>query len=173
MASKPHRGSDIPRNDLRRAREGEPCAEELGADGLVRASDGHVLGDQGKRDGKNIEDTRSFALNLVDKALAPRVFECVKYHGAERGKKLGIHLHPSKRVNAPLIEECPANIECELHSTLEAGSGYIVIGKIVGCMVREDITGLGEKERYEALAPAFFLEDELYATLAGAERANK
>ena len=65
------------------------------------------------------------------------------YFGVESGKNVnkieraGCHVHKSKHVNAPIIEEYPLTLECRVKSW-DPGTGYL-IGEIVSSQADESI----------------------------------
>lgn len=88
---------------------------------------------------ENFEKTGAFtvAFGTVD------TVQISDYFGIETGKninkieKAGCHTHRSAHVNAPIIEEFPVTLECELKSW-DPNTGY-VIGTIVASQADESV----------------------------------
>jgi flavin reductase (DIM6/NTAB) family NADH-FMN oxidoreductase RutF len=111
----------------------------------------------------NVLDTQSFVLNIVNSSLADKVYNCIQWFGQERIEKTGFHLSKAIAVNAPIVDECPAHLECKLHKTDQIGTGFIVYGEIVAASIREDILNADPLLQYKLLDQILFLESEKYA----------
>jgi flavin reductase (DIM6/NTAB) family NADH-FMN oxidoreductase RutF len=127
-------------------------------------------GTKGNTTEENILATECFGVNFVDSSLAAKVFECVRWFGAERIEKLGLTLFEASRIDAPLVRECKAHLECRLHSVQEVGSGFVVFGEIVAGSIWEEILKVDREKRYELLDLIVFLEDGLFARINRALR---
>ena len=81
---------------------------------------------------ENVLKTKAFTVAYGTKSTV----EISDYFGIETGakankiEKAGCHVHKSKLVNAPVIEEYPLTLECECRSFDEKTG--ILVGKIVG-----------------------------------------
>ena len=122
-------------------------------------------GSEGGTTERNIEATGCFSVNFVHGGLARRVFECVRWRGAERIMQSGFQLVPADIVEAPLVADCRAHLECRLHDTKAVGSGFVVFGEIVAGSISEEIANLDPPHRYSAMNQALYLEEGLYATV--------
>lgn len=87
-------------------------------------------GTKGNTTEKNILETRCFGVNFVDSSMASKVFKCIQWIGQERINKTGFTMINASKINAPLVDECKAHLECRLHSTKEVGSGFIVLVRL-------------------------------------------
>lgn len=112
---------------------------------------------------KNILETGAFTVSMAD---AQHVVEC-DYLGIESGnnvpdklEKAGLHTVKSEFVNAPLIEELPMALECELISFDEKTD--CLIGKIVNVCADEKILDEVGNIDYKKLDPITF--DPMYHT---------
>lgn len=113
---------------------------------------GHVTTD-------NIRKNKAFTISVATKAT----LEASDYVGlvslAKEPKKLekaGLHPFKSKFVNAPLFEEYPMTLECELVSLDgEMGEGGTLVGKIVNVTIDESILD-GNKVDVKKLEPIVF-----------------
>ena len=129
-------------------------------------------GRKGGRTEENIVATGCFAVNLVDGGLAQRTFECVRWKGTERIERSGFQLSAASAIEAPLVDDCRAHLECRLHDTKEVGSGFVVFGEIVAASILEEIADAEPRNRYMALDQALYLEDGLYSTVDRARPAE-
>ena len=127
-----------------------------------------VLMFSGSKDGtteKNIERTNCFGVNFIDSSLASAAYKCIQWYGNERISKTGLSLTKAAKINAPLINECKAHLECKLADTKEIGSGYVIFGEIIAASIWEDILNASPEERYKLLDQVVFLEDNLFSQI--------
>lgn len=81
------------------------------------------------------------------------------YFGVETGNKVnkiekaGVHVHKSAHVNAPIIEEYPLTLECELKSWDDETG--ILVGTIVASQVDESIITDGKVD-LDKMQPIMF-----------------
>ena len=68
---------------------------------------------------------------------------------------------------APLIEQCPVNLECTLMHTLNLGSHMLVIGQVEECHVNEDCLTDGKPDARKINAMVFDIEQGLYLAIGG------
>ncbi len=109
------------------------------------------LGDD-RKTVKNIGVSKAFSVSLVNK---DHVAEA-DYYGIASGNRVsdkfertGLTAKESSRVNAPLIEELPLAMECELIKFVEDDDmGLVVVGKIVNVIADESV--LDEKGKVDA-----------------------
>lgn len=119
---------------------------------------------------QNILDTQCFGLNFVDSSLASRVYDSIKWYGQERLKQTRFTLVEASKIHAPLVAECRAHLECQLHSSQEVGSGFIIFGEIVHASIWEDILQIEPQKRYELLDQIIFLEEKLFAKITSVSK---
>ena len=84
--------------------------------------------------------SKDFAINIPDKSM----LRAVKVCGSKSGRKVdkfeaaGLTRERAEKVSAPLIAECPVNIECVKTDEVETGDHTWFIGEIVAARRRED-----------------------------------
>lgn len=90
----------------------------------------------------NINHSKAFTVALADR----KHVDVADYYGIVSGNKVadkfegsGYHAVKSEHVNAPIIEEFPLVMECELFEIIETESIYGVVGKIVNVKAEEEI----------------------------------
>lgn len=79
-----------------------------------------------------IKDTGCFVVNLVG-ADQKEMFDYLGSHsGRDEDKlaKLGATISDGEKVKAPLLTDCPVNIECTVTDSIVTGSHEMFIGKI-------------------------------------------
>lgn len=89
---------------------------------------------------KGIYQNRAFSVNVPSRELVKETDYCGLVSGAktDKVKDCGFKVFYGNLDTAPLIEECPINLECELVHTLNLGSHALVVGKIAEVYVSED-----------------------------------
>jgi flavin reductase (DIM6/NTAB) family NADH-FMN oxidoreductase RutF len=81
---------------------------------------------------KMIKETGCFVVNLVGEDQK----EMFDYLGSHSGRdedklaKLGVKIVEGEKVNAPLLADCPINIECTVIDSIVTGSHEMFVGKI-------------------------------------------
>ncbi len=119
---------------------------------------------------RNADATGEFVVNVPSDALAERVWELIRWHGAERIERSGLTLLPAQAVAPPLVAECRAHLECTLDDVKRYGREVFVFGRIVAASIDADCLAGGFEEQYHRLRPFFFLEAGTYAAIDGARR---
>ena len=122
-------------------------------------------GTKGNTTENNILRTGCFGVNIVDFSMASEVYGCLKWFGRERIEKTGLTIFDALQINAPLVNECKAHLECKLYKTTEVGSGFVVFGEIVGASIWDQVVAAERDKRYELLDQIVFLEDNLYSRI--------
>lgn len=81
---------------------------------------------------KLIKESGCFVVNLVDRRYKD-TFDYLGSHSKRDGDKLAamnVKLQDGKKVNAPILPDCPVNIECTIVNSIVTGSHEMFIGKI-------------------------------------------
>jgi len=81
-----------------------------------------------------IKKSGCFVINLPTEELVRAVDYCGVKTGAkiDKFKETGLHTEESINVSAPLIAECPVNIECKVRDIVKLGTHDMFIADIVG-----------------------------------------
>ncbi len=90
---------------------------------------------------KMIKESGTFVVNLVDKDYK-EVFDYLGSNSKRDGNKLekmNVKLEEGKTVNAPILSDCPVNIECKVVNSIKTGSHEMFIGKIEYVHAKENI----------------------------------
>lgn len=87
-----------------------------------------------------IEQTQEFVVNLPRADQVRLTDFCGTVSGRTHDKltEAGFTAVQGSQVKAPLIAECPVNLECKLEQILRLGAHDCFIGRIVACHVNED-----------------------------------
>ncbi len=87
-----------------------------------------------------IAQNRAFSVNVPSLEMVAQTDYCGIVSGASVDKvaACGFRLFYGATPAAPLIEQCPVNLECEVLRILELGSHHAVIGKVTQTHVSEN-----------------------------------
>ncbi len=103
---------------------------------------------KGKKTYLNIAETGAFTVSLADE----KHMDAADFFGMASGNKIddkfertGYHAVKSDKVNAPVIEEFPVAMECELLEFLHSDYVDGVVGKIVNVKADENVLAQGGK----------------------------
>ena len=119
--------------------------------GMICAMDKIALFiDEDHKTTQNILGTKAFTVALADRDH----MEAADFFGIASGNKMddkfertGYHAAKSAHVNAPVIEEFPVVMECELAEVINTENMYAVVGKIVNVAAEEKV--LDEKGKVD------------------------
>lgn len=81
---------------------------------------------------KMIKESGCFVVNLVDKKYK-ETFEYLGSHSKrdeDKLKKMNVKLTEGIKVNAPILDDCPVNIECKIVDSIVTGSHEMFVGRI-------------------------------------------
>lgn len=79
-----------------------------------------------------IKETGVFVVNLVTEDLREQYAYLGSHSGRDEDKlaKLGMKVADGKKVDAPILLDCPVNIECTIVDSIKTGSHEMFVGKI-------------------------------------------
>jgi len=103
----------------------------------------------------NIEQTRDFVVAIVSEAIAPQMVKCGAElaYGESEFEFSDLTPAPATKVNAPLVKEAPANIECRLRQVVSMGdtpgAGQVIFGDIVAMHISDAVL----KDARDAIDP--------------------
>jgi flavin reductase (DIM6/NTAB) family NADH-FMN oxidoreductase RutF len=91
---------------------------------------------------EGIKANNTFSINIPSADLVEKVDFCGIYSGHKTDKSQIFNIDYGKLDTAPLIQECPVNLECRVIHSVELGSHILFIGEILETYVNEDcLTG--------------------------------
>ena len=106
--------------------------------------------DEDHKTTKNIRAVKAFSVSLADREH----MDVADFFGIATGNKMpdkfertGYHAVKSAHVNAPIIEEFPVTMECELADIVQTENLHAVVGRIVNTSADEKV--LNEKGKVE------------------------
>ena len=80
---------------------------------------------------KGILAHKEFSINVPSAAMVKDVDYCGIYSGRTDDKSNIFETFTGDLKNAPLVAECPVNIECRLRHTLDLGAHILVVGEMI------------------------------------------
>ncbi len=114
---------------------------------------------EGKRTWLNIQESKAFTVALADRAH----MDVADFFGIASGNKIddkfertGYHAVASDKVHAPIIEEFPLVMECELLEFLHSDHVDGIVGRIVNVKAEESVLSEGNKVEPEKLNAILF-----------------
>ncbi len=124
---------------------------------------------EGKKTWLNIKASRAFTVSIADVAH----MDAADFFGIASGNKMsdkfertGYHAIKSDKVHAPIVEEFPLAIECELLDILDTEFISGIVGKIVNVKAEESVLSKNGKVDPEKLNALMFdqFQHGYYAT---------
>ncbi len=82
---------------------------------------------------KGINTSGTFSVNIPSREQVTETDYCGIVSGAntDKGKTCGFDIFYGTLGNAPMIKQCPVNLECKVVHTLDLGSHVLVVGEII------------------------------------------
>lgn len=93
---------------------------------------------------KGIEEHGTFSVNTPSSKLLKEVDFCGIYSGKKRDKSKIFQVFYGALKTAPLIRECPLNIECKVIHSLDLSSHSLIVGEIVETHIDDECIIDGE-----------------------------
>jgi flavin reductase (DIM6/NTAB) family NADH-FMN oxidoreductase RutF len=109
---------------------------------------------------KGIKETGTYSLNIPSVDLVKETDYCGCVSGKDVDKSTIFKIFYGKLKTAPMIEECPATMECKVLQTLEYTTHDVFIGEIVATYADEDIMTDGVIDPAK-LDPFFFTTTDM------------
>ena len=107
---------------------------------------------------KGIRKNYTFSVNIPSADLVKETDYCGIISGAKTDKvaDCGFNIFYGKLKNAPLIEQCPINLECNVIQIINMGSHSLVIGQVAEVYVTEDCLTNGKPDVLKVKPFTFF-----------------
>jgi flavin reductase (DIM6/NTAB) family NADH-FMN oxidoreductase RutF len=113
---------------------------------------------------KGIRQNLTFSVNIPSRELVKETDYCELISGSktDKVKDCNFKVFYGKTPNAPLIEQCPINLECEVRHILNMGSHALVIGEVMETHVSEDCLTEGKPD-VSKVKPFAFISPKYHA----------
>jgi flavin reductase (DIM6/NTAB) family NADH-FMN oxidoreductase RutF len=84
-----------------------------------------------------ITEMKTFSISIPSEEMIEITDYCCLVSGRKTNKSELFQVFYGELETAPMIQECPLNVECQLEKTIEIGSTDMFIGKIHGIYTEE------------------------------------
>ena len=93
-----------------------------------------------------VKSSKEFVVNIPNEDLLYKTDGCGSLSGRDDDKFKEFSLTPvaAKKVKAPLIQECPVNLECKVVNMLDLGSHTMFIAEIAAVHADDDVVKDGK-----------------------------
>lgn len=108
---------------------------------------------------RGVRENKAFSVNVPPVSLMKETDFCGMVSGKDepdKAARAGFDIFYGKTEHAPLIGQCPVNLECKVVMTLELGSHDLVVGEITEVHVSEDALGADGKPDPAKVDPLIF-----------------
>ena len=114
-----------------------------------------------------ISSAREFVVNIPTVEILDKAIKCGRVSGRMHDKfsEFGLTAKPAKIVQAPIIEECVAHLECKLVDQLTTGDHTLFIGEVVAACANEG-TFDGQFMDIERVRNFYQVSGDSYASLS-------
>jgi flavin reductase (DIM6/NTAB) family NADH-FMN oxidoreductase RutF len=116
---------------------------------------------------KGILQNMSFSVNTPSVDQVAETDYCGIVSGArvDKVKACGFRVFYGELQTAPMIEQCPMNLECKVVHVLNLGTHAFVIGEVKGTFISEECLADGRPDVAKMRPMTFNLESSEYSTI--------
>ena len=114
---------------------------------------------------KSISDSGEFVVNIPTETILRQVDFCGMVSGktVDKFAETGLTPESAAKVKAPLIKECPVNIECVVKNQMPLGAHRMFLGEIVQVHVDKEILDETGKIDFNKAVPFVYNEGEYWS----------
>ena len=87
---------------------------------------------------EGVRENGTFSVNVPSSDIVKKTDFCGVYSGKNKDKSQIFKVFYGALKTAPLIQECPLNLECKVLHYLDVGSHTLVVGEIIETYLSED-----------------------------------
>jgi flavin reductase (DIM6/NTAB) family NADH-FMN oxidoreductase RutF len=112
-----------------------------------------------------VNAAREFVVNIPRADQLADIDRAGMWSGAKHDKfaELGFTAQPAKHIAAPLIAECPINIECVVRHQMDLGAHDLYLAEIVAVQYDEEVLDSHGRVQTKALQPVAYVEGEYWS----------
>lgn len=112
-----------------------------------------------------IEQFGEFVVNIPTTNIVRMVDFCGVVSGRSHNKfgETGLTAVKADKIRAPLIEECPINIECKVRQILPLGSHHLFLGEVIQLHIQEDILDTQNNIDFTKITPFVYNRGEYWS----------
>ncbi len=104
---------------------------------------------------KGIKENGTFSVNVPSCEMIKKTDYCGIYSGRKRDKSQIFKTFYGELKTAPLIEECPINLECKVLHSLDMKTHLLIVGEIVETYVSKDCLTDGKIDTEKVDPPVY------------------
>ncbi|MEW6266200.1 MAG: flavin reductase family protein [Thermodesulfobacteriota bacterium] len=110
-----------------------------------------------------IKESGEFVINIPGENVLKETDYCGIVSGSKVDKfqATGFTAIPAAKVKAPLIKECPVNLECMVKNVIPLGSHDLFLSEVVAVQADEDVLHPDDKVDIEKVKPFSFCYDSM------------
>jgi flavin reductase (DIM6/NTAB) family NADH-FMN oxidoreductase RutF len=116
---------------------------------------------------KGIKENKTFSINIPSENMVEKTDYCGLVSGRDVNKGALFETFYGKLKTAPMIDECPINMECELIKTVDFPDHDIFIGRIVETYCDDKVLENGVIDFSKVKPILFVMNDRSYWKLGG------
>jgi flavin reductase (DIM6/NTAB) family NADH-FMN oxidoreductase RutF len=135
---------------------GKPNYITIAHVGIMKYATLSVSLHKGHHTNSGIKENGTFSINIPSSSMVKVTDYCGLVSGKDVNKAALFQTFYGKLKTAPMIEECPANMECRLIQTIDLGTHEIFIGDIVETYCDEKCLTKGKGEDLVRVDPILF-----------------
>ena len=105
---------------------------------------------------EGIKKNETFSINVPSSDMAKETDYCGIYSGKNNDKSQIFKIFYGALKTAPLIQECPVNLECKVIHYLDLGSHTLVVGEIIETYITDNCTSDGKADP-EKIDPLIYI----------------
>jgi len=110
---------------------------------------------------KGIEENKTFSVNIPSTKQAIETDYCGMVTGTRVDKSKVFENFYGKLKTAPMIKECPVNLECKLFNSLDCGSHELCVGEIVETYASKEVI-VGGSTDIKKVDPLIYADGKYY-----------
>jgi len=112
-----------------------------------------------------IEKTKEFVVNVPTMDIVRETLFCGRRSGKtyDKFKETGLTPLPAKMIQAPIIKECVAHLECRLQQQITIGDHTLFIGRVLTAYADDGV--FDEKFDLKKVKPVYHMGGDDFATL--------
>jgi flavin reductase (DIM6/NTAB) family NADH-FMN oxidoreductase RutF len=112
-----------------------------------------------------IKENKTFSVCIPGADLAKEADYCGIVSGKKADKYKLFTIFYGKTKTAPMIKECPINIECKIYKIIDLPDDYLFIGKVIGVYADQKCLDNGKID-YKKIKPFIYtIPDNIYSLL--------
>jgi flavin reductase (DIM6/NTAB) family NADH-FMN oxidoreductase RutF len=114
-----------------------------------------------------VKESREFAINIPTEDLLEKTDRCGVISGRDHDKfkEIGLTAAASSEIGAPILLECPVNLECRVTQILPLGAHDMYLAEVVAAQADEDVLEGGKIQVPKAMPMVFSPVSSDYWTL--------